>query len=209
MIFVMMGPQASGKSTQGQFLSVELKLPLITASNLLRELPDTHPYKKIVMAKMDKGELADQKILGELLRERTSQSDCANGYILDGWMRKEIDLDHFYPLLDYVIYVSLPREESIRRISGRRVCSLDGKTVNILTQPESEYDYCINDLTQRPDDNESAVNRRLDIFYTDTMHVIDQFRAKNKVIEVSGLGTPEEVFARIREQLVKKGVPLQ
>jgi adenylate kinase len=124
-------------------------------------------------------------------------------------MRKEIDLDYFYPPFDFIIYVTLPREESVRRISGRRICSLDGITVNILTQPETEYDYCLNNLTQRADDNEEAVNHRLDIFYTESLHVIDQFKAKNKVIEVSGLGSPEEVFSRIKEQLVKKGIPLQ
>jgi adenylate kinase len=158
---------------------------------------------------MNKGELVDQKFMAQLIKDRISQPDCNSGYILDGWMRKDVDLDYFYPPLDYIIYITLPREESIRRISGRRVCALDGKTVNIMTQTPEEYTYCEGNLTQRPDDNEKAVNRRLDIFYTDTLHVIEEFRAKNKVIEVSGLGTPEEVFLNIKAELTKRGIPLQ
>ncbi|NMB69979.1 AAA family ATPase [candidate division WWE3 bacterium] len=205
----MMGPQACGKGTQGRMLSAALGIPLVTNGELLRNLSDTHPYKKLISSQMNKGELVDQKFVAQIIKDRISKPDCANGYILDGWMRKDIDLDYFYPPLDYVILITLPREESLKRISGRRVCDLDGKTVNILTQDPEEFEYCDGHLSQRPDDNENAVNRRLDIFYTDTMHVINQFKAKNKVIEVSGLGTPEEVFSRIEEQLVKKGVPLQ
>jgi len=204
-----MGPQACGKGTQGRMLSATLGLPLVTNGEILRNLPEDHPQKKLISSQMNKGELVDQRFVAQIIKERIAKPDCANGYILDGWMRKDVDLDYFYPPLDYILYITLPREESVRRISGRRVCNLDGKTVNVLTQNPEEYAYCEGHMTQRPDDNEAAVNRRLDIFYTDTMHVIDQFREKNKVIEVSGLGSPEEVFENIKAELAKRGIPLQ
>lgn len=209
MILVMMGPQASGKGTQGEMLSQKFNLPLVTNGVLLRNLPTDHPQKEKVDKAMNKGELVDQKFMASLIKERIAKPDCANGYILDGWMRAFVDLDYFFPPLDFFIYVTLPKEESIKRISGRRVCTLDGKTYNIYTLSPEEYEYCKDNLIQRADDTKEAVERRLQIFYTETMQVIEHFRKKDKVIEVDGMGTPEEVFSRIVTGLVERIPTLQ
>ena len=204
-----MGPQACGKGTQGKMLSAALNIPLVTNGEILRNLPADHPKKKLVDSQMNKGELVDQKFMASLIIERVSKPDCANGYILDGWMRAAVDLDFFFPPLDYLICINLPREESFNRIAGRRVCDLDGKTYNIYTMPKESFAYCEGHLSQRSDDTEAAINRRLEIYYTETMHVIDQFRKKVKVLEIDGMGSPEEVFERIKTALKEKGVPLQ
>lgn len=209
MIFVMMGPQACGKGTQGRMLSDALGIPLVTNGEILRNLPLDHPMKKIVTTQMNKGELVDQKFVSTIIKERIAQPDCQKGYILDGWMRKFVDMDFFYPALDYVIYVTLPIEESIRRISGRRVCELDGKTYNIHTMSPEESKYCEGHLVQREDDTEAAIKKRLDIFYDETLKVINHFRQKGKVLEVDGMGTPGEVFQRIKDQLIARGIPIQ
>ena len=116
-----------------------------------------------------------------------------------------VDLYYFDPDFDKAIYLSIPREISIGRIVSRRTCSKCGAIFNILTVPpkvEGICDICGGELLVRDDDTEEALNRRLEIFYTETMKVIDKFRNEGKLIEVDGSGTPEEVFQLVLKALM-------
>lgn len=204
MKILLLGPQGSGKGTIGKLLSEHLEIPLISNGDVLRALPESHPRYKEINDAMNKGELVPQDFLAELLVDRTSKEDCKDGYILDGWGRKDIDLKMFDPGFDKVIYIVLSRETSLRRISGRRICKNDGWTCNVYTLPpesEGHCDKCDGELIQRSDDTEEAVNHRLDIFYSDTMAVIDDFRSKNKLIMVDGEPLPKAVLAEILQKL--------
>jgi adenylate kinase len=200
MKLLMIGPQACGKGTQGEKLSEYLGIPLVTGGDLLRKLDPTHPRYPEIMRIMNAGELVPQDFLAELYKARVAEPDANNGFILDGWCRKLIDLTFFDPKFDKVVIINIPREESVKRISGRRLCSTDGKVYNIYTLEPSAI-HCAGELTQRADDTEEAVNRRLDIYYTETQKVTDHFKNLGIAVDIDGLGTPDEVFARIKEAL--------
>lgn len=201
MIIQLMGPQACGKGTQGELLSNKLGIPLIGVGDLLRHITSSHRHYALIQETMDKGDLVPDQIVADLLVERISHPDCKNGYIMDGYTRDVHQLDYFDPHPDWVIMINIPREESIRRISGRRICEANGEIYNIYTLPKEELAKCPGPLTQRDDDKEEAVNRRLDIYYTQTTKVLDYYRGLGRLIEIDGVGTPERVFSRILEAL--------
>ncbi|MCA9302051.1 nucleoside monophosphate kinase [Candidatus Nomurabacteria bacterium] len=193
MKVLLLGPQGSGKGTVGDIVSKRLGIPAISSGQLLREIPPSHPRFEEINDLMGKGVLVSQDLVASLIEERVSREDCAKGYILDGWGRAMIDLKYFDPGYDKVIVLVLSREECVRRITGRRICDSDGKTYNIYTLPPEEVAKCKGNLIQRADDTEESVNKRLEIYYSDTMKVVDHFRALGKVFEVDAGGSPAEV----------------
>lgn len=201
MIIIILGPQASGKDTQGLKLQKEFNIPLIPVGDLLRKLPEDHPEYKNVRKAMNAGELVDYAVTAKVIKDRLSLPDCANGYILDGWGRIIEQFDFFDPDVDLAIYLNIPRAESLRRISGRRICEPTGEIVNILTMTPEEIEACPGPLVQREDDKEEAVNRRLDIFEKETKPVIEWYRNQGKLIEVDGTKDPEGVFAEIMAKI--------
>lgn len=203
MKILLMGPQASGKGTQGEKLSELTGLPLLSVGEVLRHVTHSHPRYNELNEAMNKGELVSMDIVGDLLRYRTSQDDCKDGFILDGWGRAVSNIAEFNPGFDAVLVIKIPREESLKRITGRRLCTSDGKTYNIYTMPQEDL-VCKGELIQRADDTEEAVNRRLEIYYTETQKVLDMFKHEGKLLEIDGMGTPDEVFERVKLALADK-----
>lgn len=194
MKILLMGPQGCGKGTQGERLSEKLHIPLVGAGNLLRSLTKSHPRYTEVMQYINAGNLAPFELVADLLVDRVSQPDCANGYLLDGWARDMGNLGFFDPGFDKVLVFNISRETSIKRITGRRICETDGKTYNIYTLPEEELAKCKGAFIQREDDTEEAVSVRLDVYYTKTIEVIEHFKLQGISVEVDAEGTPDEVF---------------
>jgi adenylate kinase len=195
MKLLLMGPQGCGKGTQGEKLSKYLDLPLISVGATLRAVPHSHPRHDELEAILNRGDLAPQDLTADLVKSRTTEPDCSNGYILDGWCRSMIDLKYFNPDPDYIIIFNISRDESVRRVSGRRMCSTDGKIYNIYTLPKEELAQCTGELVQRSDDTEEAVNKRLDIYYSQTQETINYFKQNNyKVLEIDGSKDPDQVF---------------
>ena len=199
-----MGPQGSGKGTVGSMLSKHLDIPLISVGHILRELPPEHPRKHEVEDYMERGELLPQELVVGLLKDETSKGLCKNGFIFDGWGRIMDDLRSYNPGFDKVFLIKISPETSVKRLSSRRTCSDCGAIFNVISVPpklEGVCDICGGKLLQREDDNEDAVKRRLEIFNTETMEVIDYFRETGKLVEIDGEGSPEEVFSLVLEAL--------
>lgn len=204
MKILLVGPQGCGKGTIGKMLSDHFNIPLISAGHILRNLPQNHPSKEIVDKYMGSGELVPQDMVAQLLREETSKEVCDDGFIFDGWGRALIDLKYYDPNFDKVLYIKISPETSINRLAYRRTCSSCGAIFNIISVPpkvEGRCDICGGDLVQREDDTEEAVNRRLEIFNTETIEVIDYFKKQGKLVEIDGEGSPQEVFQLILEAL--------
>lgn len=196
MKLLLLGAPASGKGTFGKILSDRLSIPVISSGVILRDMDPNHPRYEEVQQTMLEGNLVDQQLLKELLTERTTRPDCANGFILEGWGRKMIDIELFNPGFDHVIYYVISKELAFKRITGRRSCPEDGSVYNIHTNPpkvEGTCDLCGAQLVQREDDNEQTLNSRYEIFEQETTKVIDFFRNQGNLIEVSGEGVPEEI----------------
>ena len=197
MKILLMGPQGSGKGTVGEKLSEKLQIPLIGVGQTLRALPKNTPESEKLQERLDKGELAPNDLVAEILRKRVVLPDCSNGYILDGWGRKMSDIQLFDPGFDKVVLLILSKKTSLVRISGRRTCDSDGKIYNIYTLPKEELEKCKGKLVQRSDDTEESVSKRLSIFYTETQPVIEYFRQKGLLVEVDAEPQPDVVLLNL------------
>ncbi len=196
MKLFLLGAQGSGKGTVGKILAKRLSLPLVGVGEMLRDMLPSNPHYETIQKMMLEGKFNNQDIIAEILQDRLTQTDCSNGFLLDGWGRKKVDLELFDPQVDYAIYFVIPRELSVQRIIGRRICRNDDFSANIFSRKpkvDGKCDICGADLIQRPDDTEEAVNSRLNIFYSETIPVIDHYRNIGKLIEIPGEGPAEEV----------------
>jgi adenylate kinase len=200
MIILLTGPQGSGKGTIGNLLAEYLNLPLIGAGKILRSLSEDHPKYEEVKIAVLKGYLAPQEIVAEILKERVSQEDCKNGYILDGWGREKRDLEFFNPPIDHVIVLEIPTEVSINRVLGRRICDSNGKTYNIFTQTPDKLKECTGKLLKRSDDkSESTVLKRLELYRLTTIPTIEAYKDFTKVSYIDATGTVNEVCEKVKE----------
>jgi adenylate kinase len=204
MKLLLIGPPASGKGTIGDKLSVEFHMPFFSVGELLRKLPEGHPQKEKIEEIMESGELVPQEIASVILREEVSKDSAKDGFICDGWGRIKEDLEYFDPVFDYVIYLKISPETSIKRISARRTCEKCEAIYNILSVPPKSSgvcDSCGGNLIQRDDETEEATRRRLEIFEEETRETIEMFRTQGKLLEIDGEGTPDEVYDLVKKAL--------
>jgi adenylate kinase len=199
MIILMFGPQGCGKGTQAKILSEKLKIPHISTGDLFRELEGE--LKEKVDSIINQGNLVPDELTLEILNKRISKEDCKNGFILDGFPRnlnqaKELDK---ITSIDKVLEVSIPDEESVKRISGRRICPSCKAGFNVLTAPIPKTndicDFCEAKLIARADDTEEAVKKRLETYHKETEPVLEFYR--DKVFRIDGIGTIKKISERI------------
>lgn len=182
-------------------LSERIGIPLLSVGEILRSVDESSKYYQKVQEELKKGTLVSEVIAVGLLKEELAKEKYQNGYIFDGWGRSMKNLQAFDPGFDFVIVFEMSRETSIKRISGRRVCSTDGKNYNIYTLPKEELAKCSGDLVQREDDTEEAVKKRLEIYYTETLKVVDYFDKLGRTIHINAEPLPEVIFANLMSKL--------
>jgi adenylate kinase len=203
MKLIIFGPQGSGKGTQAKVLSERLKIPHISTGDIFRGL--TGELKKKVDALINEGNLVPDKLTLEILKKRISKEDCKNGFILDGFPRNLNQAKELGKIskIDKVIEISIPDEESIKRIAGRRICINCKGSFNVLTAPrpkvENVCDFCGGNLVARADDNEESVKKRLQTYHGETEPVLRFYGAK--VSRIDGIGEIEEISRRIAEKI--------
>lgn len=201
MKILLIGPQGSGKGTIAKILAGHLNLPAVSAGEILRSLDVAHPNYVEITSCTDQGLLVPAEIMKSVLQTEFAKEKYANGYILDGWGRRMADIQTYDPNFDKVIVLEISRETSIKRISGRRICSSDGQTYNIYTLPKEELAKCQGELVQREDDTEEATKKRLEIYYTQTVEVIRMFDEQGKTLHVSAENLPNEIVKEILQKL--------
>jgi adenylate kinase len=166
---------------------------------------------------MEKGELGPDEITIKMILERINLPDCASGCFFDGFPRtlgQAEALDKFFAEqgenIDKAVYIKVPEEELVKRLSGRWICRNCQVPYHTVTSPPKipgKCDRCGGKLYQRPDDKEETVRERLKVFFAHTVPVLDYYRKQNKLIEVNGnLGIQEvareilSVLKKIKEQ---------
>lgn len=194
---LLMGPQGSGKGTQAQRLSDKLGIPAFGMGQLLR---DEIARGTELGTKFDeilkRGELVSDEDAAQMLKGRLSADDVQNGYILDGYPRNMSQFNAFnFDTPTHVIVIEVPRDESLTRLGGRLTCSGTGAVASIHDGLKPGDPCEGGEWYQRPDDTPEAIERRLEIYETDTAPVIEQYG--DLVTRVDGVGTIDEVFTRI------------
>ncbi|MCL5674726.1 MAG: nucleoside monophosphate kinase [Candidatus Omnitrophica bacterium] len=186
-IIIAFGPPGIGKGTVGSALSKEMKLPLISVGDLLRDaVKNQSGIGKKAENYMKKGELVPDSLVFELLNERISQKDASAGFILDGFPRNQqqvIMLEKVFIDGDICFAMNLEGSDKviIERLSNRRICEKCGAIyhlVNIPPEKEGICDKCGGKLIQRVDDSPQIIAKRLDVFKNDTKPILDFYKKK-------------------------------
>jgi len=212
---VLLGPPGAGKGTQAQVLSKDLVIPHISTGDMLREaLKAASPLGLKAKVYMEKGALVPDELVIALVKERLSKSDAKKGFILDGFPRtpeqaKSLDesLKELKMPLDVVLYFKTSLAVIITRLSGRRVCGQCGKNyhqVNFKPKTEGICDVCGSKLVQRPDDKEETIEKRLKVYEDQTAPLIDYYKRKNILSEVSGDLDVQELNTELLKLFKKK-----
>jgi adenylate kinase len=206
MHLVLLGPPGAGKGTQAERLEEELRLPHVASGDLFREnLKNETELGLLAKKYMDKGDLVPDDVTIAMVRERLQQPDCTRGAIFDGFPRTQAQaqsldrmLTDMGQKLDGVLYIAVPDEELVRRLSGRWICRQCQTPYHTVFSPparEGVCNACDGPLYQRDDDKPETVRARLKVYHQQTSPLIDYYRQAGLLVEVNGAGDIETVSA--------------
>jgi adenylate kinase len=208
MRIVLLGAPGSGKGTQAKKLMADKNIPQVSTGDMLREaVASGTRFGLKAKAVMDAGDLVPDDVVLGIISERLSQPDAENGFILDGFPRttqQALDLedllDELGTPLDTAILMDVDLDILMKRLTGRRTCSLTGKLLNVHYSSQAELDECINaggELIQREDDNEETIRNRLEVYRENTEPLIDFYRQRGKLTTIDAEGDIEAVYQRL------------
>lgn len=215
MHLILVGAPGSGKGTCAQDLKKVFAIPHISTGEMFRKaIKEGTELGKLAQSLIDKGNFVPDDVTNRLVKERLSEPDCKNGFLLDGYPRnieqaiafKEI-LQELNIELDAVINLDIKEEEVINRIVNRRMCSKCGAGYNILTIPpkkEGVCDICGGPLYTRADDNEETVRQRLTVYNKQTRPLVEYYEALDKLININANQNIEYVVSDIVKALEGK-----
>jgi adenylate kinase len=205
MKLVIFGPPSAGKGTQAQRLSKKYGIPQIATGDLLRE----HVAKKTpigikVKEILDAGKLGPDDLIVQIIKDRVSQPDCTNGYLLDGFPRTMNQAKELEKMtdIDLVLNIGVDTEVLVERAVGRRICPKCAAVYHIIFNPPKQpriCDKCGSQLIQRDDDKEETVRKRLKVYQDQTAPLIDHYRKMGKIMDIDGSLGIDGVF----EQMVR------
>jgi adenylate kinase len=216
MRIVLVGPPGAGKGTQAAFLAKNLSIPHISTGDLFRaNISQGTELGKQAKAYMDAGNLVPDEVTIGMAKDRMSQPDAEQGFLLDGFPRNVSQAEALDETLkaegmklDAVLDLEVPEDEVVKRIAGRRVCRKDSSHVFHVTyspaKQEGVCDVCGGELYQRDDDSEETVRKRLEVYHTQTEPIIDYYRAQGLVVTISALGKVDEVTKRAMDALSRE-----
>lgn len=209
MRLVILGRQGAGKGTQAVRLADHLGVPHISTGDMLRAAVALGTeFGRQAKEVMDAGGLVSDEIMVGVVRERLDEPDAAaRGYILDGFPRTLPQAESLQAItterpLDAAVDLDVAEDVVLARITKRRVCVTCGAIYSVDALPDGGV--CKKDggrLIQRDDDTEDAVRKRLDLYAEQTLPLVDFYRERGLLVEVDGLGAPDEVFARLVDAL--------
>ena len=199
MKLILLGAPGAGKGTQAAYISQRLNIPTISTGNILRAaMKEGTPLGHRVTEYMVAGRLVPDDIIIEIITQRLKESDCANGYILDGVPRTIVQaeaMDAAGIKLDAVLSFEIDDSIIVERMSGRRTCTACGATYHIHNAPprqEGKCNRCGTDLIQREDDKEETVKRRLRIYHEKTAPLEAYYAEKGNLKRVEAQPSIEE-----------------
>lgn len=212
MRIVLLGAPGSGKGTQAKKLMADRNIPQISTGDMLREAVAAGTrFGEQAKDIMEAGQLVPDDIMLGIISERLTRPDAAEGFILDGFPRTrqqaadlEELLDELGVPLDVAVLMDVDFDVLLKRLTGRRTCSLTGKLLNVYFSPQEELDECLNaggELIQREDDNEETISSRLDVYREQTEPVVGFYEKRDKLRKVDAEGPINEVYERMLQAL--------
>ena len=207
MRMILIGPPGAGKGTQAEYLVEQLQVPHISSGDMLRAaVAAGTDLGKRADGFMKAGQLVPDELVIAMIVERTSQPDCARGFILDGFPRTRpqaealaVDLRKAAVTLDAVVLIEVPDSRILERVTGRRMDPETGDIYHVQFRPPPAD--IASRCGQRKDDTESACTARLEKYHAETAPIIPFYEEQGLLMRVDGDTTPEVVTARIAEKL--------
>ncbi|MFM9834819.1 MAG: adenylate kinase [Methylophilaceae bacterium] len=203
MRIILLGAPGAGKGTQATFIKEHFNIPQISTGDMLRAAVKAGtPLGLEAKGHMDSGGLVPDSVIIGLVSERIKESDCANGFLFDGFPRTIPQADAMKDagvMIDYVVEIDVPDSAIVERMSGRRNHPASGRTYHVKFNPPKvagKDDMTGEDLIQRDDDKEETVKKRLEVYHSQTKPLVDYYsswatRGKAgapKHLKVNGLG---------------------
>jgi adenylate kinase len=207
---ILLGPPGAGKGTQAKLLAKRCGVPHLSTGDMFREaIRRGTPTGLLAKPFLESGQLVPDEIVMKTVEERLAQSDCGRGCVFDGFPRtlpQAETLDRTLERLGFgepiVVDIQVDPEKLLRRLSGRRTCSVGGEIYNIFDLPPKVDGICDNDggkLVQRADDHPEIVKKRLVAYERQTRPLSDYYRRKGVLAILDGSGRTEDVSRALAE----------
>jgi adenylate kinase len=208
IIIVLMGAPGAGKGTQARLLQERMNLPQISTGDIFRSLAEANTeLANEVRAIQQAGRYIPDDVVIRVVAERTSQDDCRNGYILDGFPRTAAQAETLEHLADRqrnlikAILIDVPTELLMKRLTGRRTCPVCGEIYNIYFKPPKFDNLCDahpeKELFQRADDDPDKIRVRLETYANETTPLIDYYERTDRLHRINGTREVEEIYRDI------------
>jgi adenylate kinase len=217
MRLIFLGAPGVGKGTQADLIAAKFGRPKISTGDILREaVRNKTPMGVQAKACMDQGQLVPDSVVIGIVKDKLAEPACAKGFLLDGFPRTVPQAEELAAMLkaaglqlDRVINVSVPREDVVRRLTGRRSCPKCQAVFHVEFAPPKRAgfcDRCGGELMQRSDDKRETVENRLAVYEAQTAPLIAYYRQRGLLSDVDGAGKVEQVQQRVVELLSAHGL---
>lgn len=212
LALIFLGPPGAGKGTQAKQIAQSCGIPHLSTGDMFRDaISRSTELGKLVKPIMERGELVPDELVMKMVEERLTQPDCAQGFLFDGFPRTLAQASALDGILEgrgfakpLVIDLAVSEDKLVRRLSGRRMCSVGGEIYNIYDAPPKNDEICDIDggkLVQRPDDRPEVVKERLVAYERQTKPLTDYYRGKGVLETVDAGAGVEEVNRAVRQVL--------
>lgn len=204
MNLILLGPPGAGKGTQAEGLSAYLEVPHVASGDLFRDhLQRDTDLGKTARGYMEKGQLVPDQVTIAMVKNRLCDVDCNSGVVLDGFPRTLDQAEGLTAIfeelgreLDAVLYISVPDDTLVQRLSGRRICNDCQTPYHVDYKPPDESgicDLCGGKLYQRDDDNPNTVRERLQVYHKQTEPLCEYYSSQDKLYQIDGSGNIDSV----------------
>lgn len=209
MNFILFGPPGAGKGTQAKFIVDTYSIPQISTGDILRDaVKSKSPLGVKAKEIMNSGALVSDEVVLAIVEERLAKSDCDNGFVLDGFPRTLPQAEALKALLgknskkiNCVISLDIADEVIVKRLSGRRTCSVCGAGYHLLADPpktDGVCNKCSGTLVQRDDDCEATIRKRLQVYHEQTSPLKEYYENGGFLFHVDGTSSIQEIQTTIQ-----------
>ena len=210
---IFLGPPGAGKGTQSSKIIEDYSIVQISTGDILRSaVKEGTEFGLMAKKYMDDGKLVPDDVIIGIVKDRLAQTDCQNGFILDGFPRtipQAVALDNMLHQelnkdITHIISLEVPDDVILERLTGRRNCPKCGKVFHVKFSPSSKGDLCDEcggELIVRDDDREETIKKRLSVYHDQTSKLKDYYKNSGRLFVIDGVGETAEIYAQIKRVL--------